>query len=162
MFEQPAGKVEKDRSRSIMILSGVAVLAVIVLIALVSSFGRKSAPVEFAQPGSPEFDSYVQYIKITNFEPTTGERPNLGTKFARIRCAVENTGDKDLIGLQLRMILIGFDEQVIKQKTITPVPEIRRSLGAKQSMNIDVAIEPSPDRSEIMDMKIEVAGLETK
>ena len=31
MFEQPAGKVEKDRSRMVMLLSGVAVLAVIAL-----------------------------------------------------------------------------------------------------------------------------------
>ena len=36
MFEQPTGKVEKDRSRSIMILSGIAVLAVIVLIVAVT------------------------------------------------------------------------------------------------------------------------------
>src|SRR5215211_7926324 len=157
MFEQPAGKVEKDRSRSVMILSGSAVLAVIVLIILVTSFGKKPAMVQMSRPGSAEFDSYAQFISITNIETRHGERLNL--KYARILCTVRNTGDRVLDGLQLRAYVIGLNEELLREKIITPVPEIKPTLGPNQTISIDVSLEPVPDATLIKDMKIELYGL---
>jgi hypothetical protein len=59
MFEQPVVKSEKDRSQTIMILSGLAVLAVIVLIIVVTSLGRRPAQTDLSFVGSPEFDGYA-------------------------------------------------------------------------------------------------------
>jgi hypothetical protein len=157
MFEQPAGKVEKDRSRSVMILSGAAVLAVIVLIILVTSFRKTPTRIEMSQRGSGEFDSYAQFVTISNLDTRHGER--LNTKYARMLCTVQNTGDRVLDGLQLRATVIGLNDELIREKIITAVPDVRASLGPNQSMNIDVSLEPVPDAALIKDMKIELYAL---
>lgn len=160
MFEQPALKAEKDRSQTIMILSGVAVLAVIALIIIVTSFGRRPAQAEIAHAGSQEFDEYVHNITVNNLDKRSGERMNI--RYARILCTVQNAGDRVLTGLQLRATVLGTGGQLIREKVITPIPNTRDSLAPNQSMNIDVSIEQVPDPSEIMDMTIEVHGLKVK
>ena len=160
MFEQPAVKSEKDRSKTIMIVSGVAVLLVIVLIIAVTSLGRRPSRTEIEHAGSPEFDSYAPYVRIGNLEKKTGERLNI--RYARILCTVQNTGDQVLAGLQLRAAIIGTGGQVLKEKIITPVPNTRDTLGPNQTMNIDVSVERVPDPSEIMDMTIDLYGLKLK
>jgi hypothetical protein len=158
MFEQPAGKVEKDRSRMIMVLSAVAVLGVIVLVILVSS-GGDSGPSEVlvSRPGSAEFDSYAQSVKISDVEMRTGERAT--GSYGRVMCTVQNSGDRVLVGLQLRGVAIDFNSQVLKEKIITPVPNQKETLGPNQGMEIDLYLDPIKDRSQIMDMKIELYGL---
>jgi len=160
MFEQPIGKVEKDRSRSIMILSGVAVLAVIVLIVLVSSFGKKPSPIEFSRAGTAEFDSYSQYIKINNVEKFTGERLNV--RYGRFQCSVENSGDRVIMGLQLRLAAIGFNTELFREKIVTVVPNNKDTLQPDESMRVDASFEPIPDKAEIQDMTIEVYSLKLK
>jgi hypothetical protein len=160
MFEQPVVKSEKDRSKAIMLVSGLAVLVVIVLIVVVTSLGRRPAQLEIVTAGSPEFDSYASNIRIGNIEKTTGERMNI--RFARVMCTVQNAGDQTLVGLQLRVAIIGTGGQVQKEKIFTPVPNIRDALGPNQAMNIDVSVERVPDRTEIMEMTIEVHGLKLK
>jgi hypothetical protein len=160
MFEQPTVKSEKDRSQVIMILSGLAVLVVIALIIIVTSFSRRPSQTDVAHAGSAEFDSYASNVKITNLEKKTGERLNV--RYARMLCVVQNTGDRVLAALQLRAAVIGTGGKLIKEKIITPVPNNRDTLGPNQSMNIDVSIERVPDPAEIMDMTIEVYGLKLK
>ncbi len=161
MFEQqPAAKSEKDRSQAIMILSGLAVLAVIVLIIAVTSLGRRPSHTDVALAGSPEFDSYASNITIGSIEKKTGVR--LNSRYARILCTLQNTGDRVLAGVQLRAAIIGTGGQLIREKTFMPVPNVRDTLGPNQTMNIDLSVEPVPDPSEIMDMTIEINGLKLK
>ena len=160
MFEQTAVKTEKDRSQIIMILSGVAVLAVIVLIIIVTSLGKRPSQLETAHAGSAEFDSYAPNIKIGNIDKKTGERLNV--KYARMLCVVQNTGDQVVVGLQLKASVIGTGGQLIREKIITPVPNNKDTLAPNQSMNIDVSLEPVPDPWEIRDMMIELYGLKLK
>ena len=160
MFEQPTIKSEKDRSQVIMILSGLAVLVVIALIIIVTSFSRRPSPTQAAHAGTAEFDSYASNVKISNLDKKTGER--LNTRYARMLCVVQNTGDKVLTALQLRAAVIGTGGKLIREKIFTPVPNNRDTLGPNQSMNIDVSLEPVPDPAEIMDMTIEVYGLKLK
>jgi hypothetical protein len=140
-----------------MILSGAAVLAVIVLIILVTSFRKTPSRIEMAQRGSPEFDSYAQFVSITNIDTRHGER--LNTKYARIICTVQNTGDRVIDGLQLRASVIGLNDELIREKIITAVPDIQSSLGPGKSMTVDVSLEPVPDAALIKDMKIELYAL---
>ncbi|HXU08034.1 MAG TPA: hypothetical protein VN743_03480 [Blastocatellia bacterium] len=160
MFEQPAVRSEKDRSQTIMILSGVAVLAVIVLIIIVTSFGRRQTQTEMARAGSAEFDAYAASVTLGNVDKKTGERLNI--RYARILCTVQNTGDQVLTGLQLRAVILGTGGQLIKEKVFTPIPNTRDTLAPNQSMNIDVSIERVPDPADIMDMTIELYGLKVK
>ena len=160
MFEQSSVKSEKDRSQTIMILSGLAVLLVIVLIIVVTSLGKRTVQSDMAHAGSPEFDSYVSNVKIGNIEKRSGERLNI--RYARILCTVENGGESVLSGLQLKASIIGTGGQPLKEKIFTPVPGTRDILAPKQTMNVDVSVERVPDPSEIMDMTIEVYGLNVK
>lgn len=160
MFEQSAVKTEKDRSQTIMILSGVAVLAVIVLIIIVTSLGKRPSQVEMSHAGSPEFDSYAASIKIGNIDKKTGERLNV--KYARMLCAVQNAGDQVVVGLELKASVIGTGGQLIREKIITPVPKSKDTLTPNQSMNIEVSLEPVPDPWDIRDMVIELYGLKLK
>jgi hypothetical protein len=160
MFEQPAVKSEKDRSRTIMILSGLAILAVIALIIMVTSFARKPPQTKFALAGSPEFDAYATNVLITDVDKKTGER--IIGRYVVIRCTVQNTGDKVLSGLQLKATVIGTGGQLIREKIITPVPNNRDTLGPNQTMKIDVSLERVPEPWEIRDMTIELSGLKVK
>ncbi len=182
MFEQPTGKVEKDRSRSIMILSGIAVLAVIVLIVAVTRLKPTAqiemdrvSPVSQAYPESePEFEqihcpaqnvpqteaqAYVPNILITDIDKRKGEYPNLNSKYVRILCNIKNAGDRTISGLQMRMVLFGFNCEILKEKIINLIPEKKATLGPGESVSIDVSIDRSPDQSEIMHMRIEPYAL---
>ena len=160
MFEQQVGKVEKDRSRSIMLVSGAAVLLVIGLIILVSSYVGRDVKVEMARPGSPEFDSYSGFVSVTIKDKRFGER--LGINYGRILCTVRNDGERVLTGIQLRGTIIGFESEVLKDKIISPVPRQRDTLEPHESLEIDLNVEPIPDRSMIMDMLVELYALQVK
>jgi hypothetical protein len=158
MFEQPAGKIEKDRSRTIMLLSGVAVLAVIALVVLVTSISRKQEPIEFARPGMAEFDSYAGHVKLTNVEKRKGERMNV--YYGRFLLTLENTGDKTLEGLQVRLAASDMNKEVAREKIITVIPAIREPLGPGQSARLDLSFEPIPN--DLQDMTVEVYSLKTQ
>jgi len=160
MFEQPAVTSEKDRSRTIMTLSGLAILAVIALIILVSSIARRPSQLELSFAGSQEFDSYSPSVVISNIDKRTGER--ITGKYALIICKVQNTGDKELIGLQLRATVIGTGGQLIREKVVTPVPNSRDTLEPNQAMKVECSLERVPDPTEIRDITIELHGLKVK
>lgn len=160
MIEQSAEKVEKDRSRLIMVLSGVAVVVVIALIVLLATFRSREAGPEMVLKGSEQFDSYASFVAITVRERREGER--LGVRYGRILCTVRNTGERTLIGLQLRGAAVGFNNEVMKEKIITVVPGQRAALAPNQAVNVDLNLEPIPDPSTIMDMTVELHALSLK
>lgn len=160
MFEQPAGNEEKDRSRTVMILSGIAVGLVVVLIIFATTVAKRPAPKEIMHSGSPEFDSYKEFVRIDNVKKTAGER--LNARFGHITCTVQNDGDKTLVGLELRAAAIDLSDVVAREKIITPVPKIRETLGPNESIDIDLYLEPIPDPQTLKDMIIEVYGLSVK
>lgn len=160
MFEQRTTNEEKDRSRSVMIVSGIAVGLVVVLIILASTVVKGPAPIEIVHSGSPEFDSYKEFVRIENVKKTAGER--LNARFGHITCRVENGGDKTLLALELRAAALDLSDVVVREKIITPVPNIKDTLAPGESMAIDLYIEPIPDPLTLKDMIIEVYGLKVK
>ncbi len=169
IFEQPAGNVEKDRSRLIMIISGVAVFIVIGLIVVQQMYHTGSARVDFARAGSPEFDSYRDFVVLSNIEKYTGERLNLN--YARLRGRIQNTGDKSIVALQLRMAAVDFENETHKRKDgslvekfVTVIPSQltgRKSIEPNDIMDIELNLEPIPDTG-LMDIIVEVVGLKVK
>ncbi len=160
MFEQPTTQSEKDRSRTIMILSGLAILAVLVLIIAVTSLARKPAQTEFAYAGALEFDSYAGNLAINNVEKFHGER--ITGRYVRIQGKVENTGDRAVIALQLKATVIGTGGQLIREKIITPVPSTRDELNPGEAMRVEVSLEGVPEPWEIRDVTIELHSLKVK
>jgi hypothetical protein len=162
MFEQPGDNVEKDRSKLVMLMSGVAVAAVIVLIVMVTSFCKGAGRVEMALPGSPEFDSYANNIKIElkDDDKIVGERDlNKVVHYARLVCSVTNAGDKELIGLQLKGVAFGFNNETLREKVVTVIPGSYGDIGPGETVKVEVSMEPIPDPATINNFRVEVAGL---
>ncbi len=161
MFEQPVGKAEKDRSRTIIIASSLAVLIVIVLIILVSWLGaRTQGKIELDPAGSPEFNAYAEFLKLEGLNIREGER--LNNNYVRFRCVAHNTGDKTVVGFQLRGVCKGFAGEVLKEKIFTAIPNQRETLGPNQSMELDLYIEPTPAATEISEMSLEISAIKLK
>jgi hypothetical protein len=183
MFEQPAGNVEKDRSRMIMLMSGIAVLAVIVLIIAVTRYkpasgiemeavvpvsqsypesefdesGRMPCPPQAAQ--NTEAQAYVPNLLIRDIDKRKGEYQNLNSKYMRLLCNIKNGGDRMIVGLEMRMVLFGFNCEVLREKPIGVIPAKKTRLAPGESISIDASIDRSPDPSEVMYMRIEPRAL---
>lgn len=163
IFEQAAGNVERDRSRLIMIISGIAVFVVIGLIVVQQMYHTGSAKIDFARAGSPDFDSYKDSVVLSNVERFTGKRLNIN--YARLGGRVQNTGDKSIVGLQLRLAAIDFESSVRKEKLVTIIPSQltgRKSIEPNDVMDIELNLEPVPGPGELMDIIVEVVGLKVK
>jgi hypothetical protein len=161
MFEQPAGKEEKDRSRSIMILSAAAVLVVIAMIILLNQYPKKSVTVEFLHAGAPEFDAYSPSVTFDGLDLRTGERTT--GRFGRLLCWVRNGGDRVIEGLQVRAWAQGFNNEVFREKIVTVVPtDFHETLAPDTRLRLDIYLDAIPDPSTIQDMKLEVYGLKVK
>jgi hypothetical protein len=163
MFEQSKENVEKDRSRLVVIISGIAVAAVILLIVLVSSFCKSGGRFEMAGPESDEFKAHANNIKVELVDKREGER-DLGklVRYARLVCNVTNTGDKTLIGLQLKGIAVGFNNETLREKQTTYIPGPHGELDPGEMIRVEITMEPIPDPATIMDFKVEVAGLKVE
>lgn len=59
-------------------------------------------------------------------------------------------------------MIVGFNNEVLNEKVISPVPRLRDTLDPHQSLEIDLNVEPIPDRSQIMDMLVEIYALQVK
>jgi hypothetical protein len=99
-------------------------------------------------------------IEIAGVDKRTGVR--LNTNYARILCTVRNNGESVVTGMQLRMVLYGFSGQVLREKIVTPVPQLREILGPGATMDLDVSIDRSPPPEEIMDMRLELYSLKLR
>lgn len=166
MFEEPEEPIEKDRrSQLIMILSGAAVLIVIALIIVVGSIGSKQSAdeIEMSRRGSMEFDQYAPKIKIimTPNDKTTAQNL-LGNHIATLKARVQNTGDRVMEGLELRAVAIGFGGETLKERFFTPVPRRKETLAPNETMPVEVQLDPIPNPDQIMDMTIELSGLNLK
>lgn len=161
MFNEPTGKVEKDRSRLIIVASGIALIGVIGLIILVSYLGkRKPDEIKLFSQGSPEYNAYVENLTVEDLDIKTGER--LNTRYARFILKLKNNGDKTVSGVQLRMLALGYEYEVLKEKFVTPVPGTAKTLNPNQYVSLDLYMEPIPDPAEIMHMTVEVTGIQYK
>jgi hypothetical protein len=165
MFEEPeTSNKEKDRSRLIITLSGIAVLLVIGLVVFVgsrSSARQNMAGMEMARPGAAEFDSYVQFVKMTGLERQTTSTL-LGRKLGILKANFTNAGDKTLTGLRLRGVALGFGGEILAEKIVTPVPRLKEALGPGEVLPVTLQIDPIPDPGKIQEMTIEVYAVRVK
>jgi hypothetical protein len=164
MFEQPVGKVEKDRSKIIIGISAVAVLLVVALIAVVSSLTGGQKALEMSLIGSAEFDSYAPNIQFDVLGKVKGERFN-NSKYVRIEGVLRNEGDRVLTGVQIKILAVRYtggdttQYEIIKEKVVNPIPMMHDSLDPKRSVRVELYLEPLDDREPIDDILVLVNGL---
>jgi len=143
-----------------MIISGAAVIFVVLLIILVSSMSKKSAPLVLDHAGSPDFDNYAKLVTVSNLDVHEGLRMN--RRFGRILCTVANESDRVIVGLQMRAFAIGMSNELLMEKLVSVVPTQKDTLAPGQRLRLDVNLEPIPDPTTIQDMKIEVYALKVR
>ena len=161
MFEQPEERANKDHSRMIMAVSGLLLVFVVLLTIIVSTRASKPAPsLEMARPGSAEFDSYAQFVKMDEIKKMTAK--NMFGNIAIMSAHVQNVGGRAITGLQLRAVALGFSNEPLKERTMTPIPKTRESLGPNETMLIEVQLEHLPSPQDIMEMTIELTGFKVK
>src|SRR5436853_1887281 len=162
MFEQPEEKANKDHSRLIMTVSGFLLVVFVALTIIVGTRASKhpAPPLEMARPGSAEFDSYKQSIKMDEIKKATAK--NMFGNIGMLSAHVQNAGDSLITGLQLRAVALGFNNEILKEKTITPIPKSRESLGPHETMFIEIQLEKIPEPGDIMEMTIELVGFKLK
>lgn len=163
MFEEAKPNVaERDRSRMIMALSGLAVVIVVALIIIVGSRRSGTNPDEgWVRAGSPEFNSYSQYITLSKVEKSTTSTL-IGRRLGYLHGVLQNTGNKTLVGVRLRAVAVGFSGEVLAERIGTPVPRQHESLAPNQSIPVSVQLDPIPDPGEIQDMTLQIYELKFK
>ena len=162
MFDQPEEKANKDHSRLIMAGSAMLLIVVVLLTIIVATRASKRPPprLEIARQGSTEFDSYAPFVKIGEMKKATAK--NMFGNIGMLTTHVQNTGDRVLTALQLRAVALGFNNEPLKEKLITPVPKSRETLGPNETMFIEVQLERIPEPYEIREMTIELMGFKLK
>jgi hypothetical protein len=176
MFEETEAAVDKDsRSRFIMFGSAIAVLLVIAGAVVVGSRSAKpeAGEVGMAERATPEFDAYAQYITVdmSDKDDKWTYQNLLGNYTARLRARITNTGDRVLIGLRLRAIAVGYDEEVLSEpdnpsrrieKYVTPVPRVQETLAPYDTFHAEVLLDRIPPPDQIRDMRIELVAFKLK
>ena len=161
MFDQPEETANKDHSRIIMAVSGLLLIFVVVLTIIVGAKASKPAPsLEMARPGSAEFDSYVEFVKMDEIKKVTAK--NMFGNIGMMSAHIQNTGGRVITGLQLRAVALGFSNEPLKERTITPIPKTREALGPNETMLIEVQLEHIPNPQDVMEMTIELVGFKVK
>jgi hypothetical protein len=157
--KQPEETGDRDRSRLIMALSGVAALLVIGAIVVVSSrSARRPSELQMFRAGSAEFDTYAPSITITDIDKATSSTL-IGRKLGILKAVVTNTGNRTVSGLQIQGLAVGFGGETLSQRINTPIPRVHGPLQPGQSMQVTVQIDPIPDPGEIMDMTLQLYAL---
>ena len=162
MFDQPEEKANKDHSRMIMAASSLLLIIVVLLTIIVGTRASKQpVSLEMARPGSAEFDAYAPFVKMSEIKKATA-KSMLGGNIGMLSTHIRNIGDRALTGLQLRAVALGFSNEPLKERTITPIPKTRESLGPNETMLIEVQLERIPSPRDITEMTIEIVGFKVK
>ena len=162
MFDESKLETGKDRSSLIMVLCGTAVVIVVALVIFAGSRSSAQKPDGgWVKPGSSEFNAYAPFIKLTNIDKTTSSTM-LGSYLGYFRGTIQNTGNRTLIGLRIRGVALGFDNETLAQRVGTPIPKVQSSLAPNESMQVSVQVDPIPDPNTIMDMVLKVDEFKLK
>jgi hypothetical protein len=86
----------------------------------------------------------------------------IGRRLGELKANVQNTGDRMLVGLQLRIAVVGLAGELLNQRIVSPVPHQRSTLAPNETMKVTVGIDPIPHPDEIQDMTLELYALKLK
>ncbi len=152
-------------SRLPLILLGIAVLAVVLggggLYWVAKQ--RPDQPVDptvgLVRAGTPEFDDYLKGPKIALTNVEKFESNNMVGYRYDVTCRIENLGPRPLRGVELRGFILDFENKVIAERIVHPVPLKQPTLAPGQSMPAQVMIDGIKDSGQVMDVRVEVRGL---
>ena len=166
MFQQQEDRVEKGRSRAIMVIAGIAMLVIFGGVIYFSS--SQSAPQQASTPlkglpnaahaGSPIFEKNIGLVNLVN-KKFFQQANVLGQRQAIASGTIVNFTDKPVLGIELRGRVIGMDGKEMATVLAMPVPKMYEKIAPKGSIPFTVTIDGVPKNGEIEDITIDVEGL---
>ena len=113
------------------------------------------------RPGSPEFASNIQNIKLDDPEAEEAKRA-LGDTVMSLHTTVRNLTGKTLNGLEVRAAVIDHQGKAVKERTVIMIPTRQAELEPNKTMKVQVMLEGMSDSDDRANIKMEVTGFKFK
>lgn len=157
---------EESRNTIIIIVAIAAAIVVglFVLLLLRSASQRQTGEPTLQgaiRPGSPQWDQYVQNIKLDEPEAEEAKRA-LGDIVMSLHTTARNLTGKTLDGLEVRAAVIDHQGKSVKERTVIFVPTRQPELAPNKTMNVQVMLEGMGDTDDRANIKMEVTGFRIK
>ncbi len=164
MFDNETDKeTQQARSRALLVVGGVAALALTALIVLLASTKPQSASVveNIVRAGSPEFDAYKDKIELETIDKIVYDNW-IGMFQIEVKARLHNRGDRTLTAVEVLGKMFDLEDKVLSERSSIPLPRIRKEpLKPGESMNVSVKVD-APGKiteNEVKDVVIELRGL---
>lgn len=108
--------------------------------------------------GSPEFEQYRERIVIG--APRAIEAPRaLGDMVVELNAAVSNSTGRAINGIELRGAVLDPQGNVIRERTIVPVPSQQSRLAPGETMDARILLEGVDPNTTRAGVRVEVTGV---
>jgi hypothetical protein len=157
--------VEESRPRALLVAGAIAALVLAILIvALVKTRPSTDQHLEnMVRAGSPEFDAYKDKVTLEIDPDGKVVYDNwLGMWQLQAKAKLSNTGDRELLGVEVIGKMIDHENKVLAHAVKLPIPRGRQEpLKPGESTNIFVKVDAPPKvtEGEVKDITIELRGL---
>jgi hypothetical protein len=156
-----------ESRRTLIII--VAIVAAVTIALLFYLLMRASGGTGNAEPalqgairqGSPEFEQYRSRIVLDLPEAEEAKRA-LGDTVMSLHTTVRNFTGRTLNGLEVRAAVVDHQGKVVKERTVTVLPNRQPELEPNKTMTVQVMLEGMSDTDDRANIKMEVTGFRFK
>jgi len=157
---------EESRNTIIIIVAiGAAIVVGLFVLLLLRSASERPGSEPTLQgairPGTPQWDQYIQNIKLDEPEAEEAKRA-LGDIVMSLHTTVRNLTGKTLNGLEVRAAVVDHQGKSVKERTVLFVPTRQPELEPNKTMKVQVMLEGMSDTDDRANIKMEVTGFKIK
>ena len=157
---------EESRNTIIIIVAiGAAIVVGLFVLLLLRSASERPGVEPTLQganrTGSPQWDQYIQNIKLDEPEADQAKRA-LGDIVMSLHTTVRNLTGKTLNGLEVRAAVVDHQGKSVKERTVVVVPTRQSELEPNKTMRVQVMLEGMSDTDDRANIKMEVTGFKIK
>lgn len=109
--------------------------------------------------GSPEFAELTKDIIIATDDKTVESPTGLGSVSMFIVGKIRNKGSKAITALEVNVSVVNQQNEVLKEKRVLAVPEQHVSLPPNETIEVTLALEGFPPKSDRANIRWKVTAL---
>lgn len=169
LFQESNSDNEEKGSKKILFIAiGIAVVAVLVVIGLLSlkpsSTQVEQQALEGAyREGSPEFATLTKKVVAqSNYDKTTKSPVATGKIVMNIGGLIRNFTGKTLTGLELNVGMVDSFGKIVKEKNVIVIPKQRETLENNQTMEVRVTIEGFEPDADLANIRWKVTAIKVE
>lgn len=159
---------EKGSKKILFVAAAAAVLAIAAIIALIS---LKPSQVVVEQDvlqgayreGSPEFQNLTRKIAAQTIEDATTKSPTaMGSVMMSIGGTIRNFSGKTLTALEVKVGVVDTFNNLVKEKTVTVIPNQQEKLENNQTMPVRVIVEGIDPKADLANIRWKVTAIKVE